>query len=433
MKVINSKHLSAYGGINFVFEHLDSLNLKNILAQNLPALPPQSQYQWSDIFYSFLSIYYCGGDCIEDIGHHLKKHFTDNPFFKMTSPDTLLKRLYQLSEEVHTCTTPRGRVEHQFCTNKVLEKLNISILKQLGLFEHQELVMDYDNTIIFSEKADSKMTYKRGYGYQPGVCTLNEEHILYIENRNGNSDAKSFQGDTFQRVFDMLGENGVDKIHRFRADSASYQFEVVETLREKVGLFYIGCRNSYVEKYFQKMDVWHKAKDKFGEYQVGSVRYIPFKRQAKAAKKEARPYRLVVKRRKKKGNQLDLITGDLYEYRAIITNDFVSPDLEVARFYARRGNMERQFDIMKNDFGWNNMPASTMTRNLVFLYFGSICRNLYNFIIERFSKKVKGLKIGHRMKKFIFRFIILPSKWVFSGRQLKLRVYSDLDCSGFSP
>src|SRR5690554_6954341 len=182
MKVINSKHLSAFGGINFVFEHLDSLNLKHILSQYLPKLPAQSQYQWSDIFYSFLSIYYCGGDCIEDIGQHLGKHLMDSPFFKVTSPDTLLKRFYQLSEESQTCTTPRGKVEHQFCTNSVLEQLNLRILKQLNLFKQEQLVMDYDNTIIFNEKTDSKMTYKKGYGYQPGVCTLNENYILYIEN-----------------------------------------------------------------------------------------------------------------------------------------------------------------------------------------------------------------------------------------------------------
>lgn len=432
MKVINSKHLSAYGGINFVLEHFNSLNLKEILSESLPKLPAQSQYQWSDIFYSFLAIYYCGGDCIEDVGDHLKKHFIGNPFFKIASPDTLLKRFYELSEEAQTCSTPRGTVEHQFCTNKILERLNLNVLKQMKMFEQKELTLDYDNTIIFNEKADSKMTYKRGYGYQPGVCTLNESYILYIENRNGNSDAKSFQTDTLKRLFNMLEENKIEKIHQFRADAASYQYEVIEIIKKKVDLFYIGCRNSYVDKYFKDVDVWHKSEDKFGEFEVGSIEFTPFKNQAKKAKKKAESYRLIVKRRKNKNNQLDLITGDYYDYRGIITNDFVSSDLKAADIYAQRGNMERQFDIMKNDFGWNNMPSSTMTRNLVFLYFSSICRNLYNLIIKDFSKKIKSLNAGYRIKKFIFRFIILPSKWIISGRQLKLRIYSDVDYSNLS-
>ena len=70
-----------------------------------------------------------------------------------------------------------------------------------------DLTIDYDNTILFTEKSDSKMTYKRNPGYQPGVCTINEEQVFYIENRNGNSDAKSFQSDTLNRIFTLTANN----------------------------------------------------------------------------------------------------------------------------------------------------------------------------------------------------------------------------------
>ncbi|WP_168191291.1 transposase [Antarcticibacterium flavum] len=136
---------------------------------------------------------------------------------------------------------------------KKLESLNIDILKKLGVFKSDKLTIDYDNTIIFNEKEDSKMTYKRNYGYQPGVCTINEENILYIENRNGNSDAKSFQLDTLKRVFDLLDSQKIKKVHNFRADAASYQYDVISFLQSKVDNFYIGCRNSYVENIFPKL------------------------------------------------------------------------------------------------------------------------------------------------------------------------------------
>ncbi|MFC1226810.1 IS1380 family transposase, partial [Pedobacter sp. BG31] len=83
-----------------------------------------------------------------------------------------------------------------YCTNRTLENFNLEVLKKIGVLDSGELTLDYDNTIIFNEKQDSQMTYKRDYGYQPGVCTINEQFVLYIENRNGNSDAKSFQRDT---------------------------------------------------------------------------------------------------------------------------------------------------------------------------------------------------------------------------------------------
>lgn len=424
VKIIKSNPISAFGGANFVFDYLNKMNIDQICNDRLPPLVNQSKYSWKDIFYSLKSVYLCGGDYIEDLQTHLKPHFTNNPFVKLASPDTVLRRLSQLSEQTHSCKTKRGVVTHQYCTNSKLEDLNIDILKKLGVFKSEQLTIDYDNTIIFNEKEDSKMTYKRNYGYQPGVCTINEENILYIENRNGNSDAKSFQLDTLKRLFDLLDFKNVKKVHNFRADAASYQYDVISFLHNKVDNFYIGCRNSYVEKYFSQVDQWEELKCEDGTMEVGSIEITPFERQYPSNK--AQTYRLVVKRTPKKDRQIDLITQDTYDYRAIITNDFDQDTKGVAAFYNQRGNMERQFDILKNDFGWNNMPFSSLNKNLVFLYFTAICRNLYNRIIQYFSTTNKYLKPTYRMKKFIFRFIILPAKWIQQSRQLKLRIYSSI-------
>jgi hypothetical protein len=37
-------------------------------------------------------------------------------------------------------------------------------------------------------------------------------------------------------------------------------------------------------------------------------------------------------------------------------------------FYNARGGEEKEFDVVKNDFGWNKMPFSKMEQNAVFLY-----------------------------------------------------------------
>lgn len=428
VKIIKSAPISAFGGANFVFEYLDKMDIGQLCNQTLPPMANQSKYSWKDIFYSLKSVYLCGGDCIEDLQDHLSPHFINNPYVKMSSPDTVLRRLAQLTEPARTCKTQRGIVTHPYCTNSKLEGLNIDILKKIGAFKSDTLTIDYDNTIVFNEKQDSRMTYKRDYGYQPGVCTINQEHILYIENRNGNSDAKSFQADTLKRVFDLLDSKKIKKIHNFRADAASYQYDVISLLQNKVDNFYIGCRNSYIEKYFSKVPNWEQIQDQDGSHEVGSIEIVPFKKQAESNKQEARTYRLVVKRKPKKDGQVDIFTQDAYEYRAILTNDFNQDTKTVAAFYNQRGNMERQFDILKNDFGWNNMPFSTFDKNLVFLYFTAIFRNLYNKVIQYFSQRnYRFLKPYYRIKKFIFRFIVLPSKWIQQGRQLKLRIYSSID------
>jgi hypothetical protein len=396
MKIQNFKPISAFGGINFVFDHLKKNDIDKLFDKNLPVLKNQSKYKWSDIIYSLLSIYMCGGDCIEDLQTHLKDHFINNPFVNLPSPDTVLRRLSGLLQENQMCRTKRGEVDHAYNTNQLLEKLNILLLKKLGVFDANELTVDYDNTIIFTEKSDSKMTYKRNPGYQPGVCTINEQQVLYIENRNGNSDAKSFQSDTLNRVFKMLKKNNIKKIDHFRADAASYQYDVIELLDKNVKNFYIGCRNSYVEKYFTQISNWESfASSCDGPMEIGEINIIPFQRQNKNDKKEPKEYRMVVKRKLKEDKQLDLFTTDAFEYHAILTNNKKIGAEEVGHFYNHRGNMEKQFDILKNDFGWNHMPFSKLKQNTVFLYISAICRNLYHNIIRDFSKIIKSLERKH--------------------------------------
>jgi hypothetical protein len=425
MKILKSTEISAFGGINFVFKYLEDNSIAKSLTRNLPKLCNQSKYSWKDVLYSLLSIYLCGGDCIEDLHSHLKGHFKNNPFLKLPSPDRVLDRLKELAQETEYCMTKRGNVLHEFNTNTKLFQLNISLLKTLGIFKNNEIILDYDNTIIFNEKSDSKMTYKRDYGYQPGVCTINEEQVLYVENRNGNSDAKAFQSETLKRIFNRLNANKIKKADHFRADAASYQYDVIKVLDENVRWFYIGCRNSYIEKYFSKITRWEKCKSSSDNImEVGEILITPFVKQSKDQNEHAKEYRLVVKRKQKKDKQISLFTQDAYEYRAILTNNFTCTAKQIAYFYNHRGNMERQFDILKNDFGWNNMPFSNLKNNTVFLYMTAICRNIYAKLIAHFSSISKYLKPTFRVKKFLFRFIILPAKWVTKARQKHLRIFS---------
>lgn len=99
---------------------------------------------------------------------------------------------------------------------------------------------------------------------------------------------------------------------------------------------------------------------------------------------------------------------------------------EVAYFYSQRGSIEKEFDVLKNDFGWKNLPFSKLEQNTVFLFFTAICRNLYNYIINLFSSKFKCLNQNFRIKKFIFRYITVPAKWIKNARQNKLKIYGNL-------
>lgn len=426
MKLITSRAISAFGGLNLVHHQLDILGIKQILEASLPTLAPQSQYSWKDVFYSLLSIFYCGGDCIEDAKTVLQDHFEHSQLFNLCSPDTILRRLKALSCSDGVCMTPRGIVHHQYNYNQLMTDLNIRLLQMFKTFDKEELVLDYDNTIVFAEKQDCKMTYKREYGYQPGVCFINEDTVLYIENRNGNSDAKSFQKETLTRMFDRLEANGVKRSYIFRADAASYQFEVINLLETKGCTFYIGARNSYVEKYFSQITSWKKSKDKLGEeIWIGEVVIRPFEKRYRSGQTPPH-YRLLVTRKKRYDQQGNLFTQDGFDYRAVITNDHSLTVQEGLSFYHHRGAVERQFDVLKNDFGWKQIPFSLLAENTVFLYFTAMFKNLFNIILNILSKKYVRVKTTYRMKRFIFSFISIPAKWVRKARQWYLRIYGTI-------
>ena len=54
MKVLQSNSISAFGGINFVFEDFNNLGLDRLFNKELPQLPAQSHYCWKDIIHLYV-------------------------------------------------------------------------------------------------------------------------------------------------------------------------------------------------------------------------------------------------------------------------------------------------------------------------------------------------------------------------------------------
>jgi len=183
MKVLNSSPISSFGGINFVLEEFVKLGIDKVLVKSLPDLPAQCQYSWPDIFFTYWSLLLCGGDCAEDVSINLKNGFRNNPFLKVPSPDRLLDRLKELAEPVESFKKNKSQVDNEFSINTKLNELNLKILKKISPVSNKEIVLDYDNTFIFADKSDAKRTYKKEFGYCPGVGIIGN-NIVYVENRN---------------------------------------------------------------------------------------------------------------------------------------------------------------------------------------------------------------------------------------------------------
>jgi len=425
MKILKSPYINPFGGINFVFEYLDKLGLEEILDQQLDPLSPRCTYYWKDLFYSLFAIPLCGGSSIEDIGGNLKKMLSDIPYFNVPSPDRLLDRMQQLATVSLVEIPKRGRKYHTISTNAQVNELLLKVLLLTDLDPNDpKHILDYDNTLLFTKKKSSTPTYKKQKGYNPGVAFIGDK-VVYIENRTGHSPAGTFQSETLERMFDLFNKHDI-KIDTFRADSASYKLDVLTTVVKHTNRFFIACStNASLLQAAGSIEQWEHSCGDDGEY--GETTYIPFESAKRKNKSEVEleAYRLIVKRIPRKDKQADLFSGKAYKYLYIITNDKELTTKEVKNFYNQRGAAEREFDVLKNSFGWKSMPFSDLSSNTVYLILMAICRNLYGHIIKVFSKKTSVLKSTDRMKKFIFRFISIPAKWVKSGRQKCLRIYGD--------
>jgi len=106
-------------------------------------------------------------------------------------------------------------------------------------------------------------------------------------------------------------------------------------------------------------------------------------------------------------------------FRGILTNNWEMTLQEVLDFYNQRGAIERNFDMLKNDFNWRRLPFSFLNENTVFMIISAIISVLFQYLIRNFSKKSRWLKRNSRLKNFIFFFITVGSEWV-SDSTLKL-------------
>lgn len=426
MKIVKSSQpITPFGGLTFVFQELERKQIGNLVNNYLPKLPKQSAYSWKDILYSLWSIPFSGGDCIEDLNINLRRYLKAIPYFKVSSSDSVLRRLKDLAKPTKTLVSKHYKKSHEFSINMALNKLNIKLTKKLGGLNGKSLILDYDNTILTTEKADARMTYIKEKGYNPGVGIIGDK-IVYVENRNGNSDAQTFQEKTISRMFKLLKGEGID-VDVFRADSASYLFQVIETAKKYVNRFYIRARNDQtVTNAIGKIQNWEQSTLNDENVIIGSTIYRPFHR-ARSRRGKNLPlsdYRLVVIKVPRKDGQINFFTNEAFLYRCIITNDYQMTNLEVFDFYNQRGAKEKEFDVLKNDFGWNQIPFSKLNENTVYMILTAMARNIFSYLITLFSKGSKLLKSNFRVKKFIFRFVIIPAKWTRRSRQNVFNIYN---------
>ena len=411
---IKSEKLTPFGGIFMVMEQFDSMLssvIDSTLGQRCSSI---IGYRFSEIVRSLMSVYFCGGSCVEDVTSHLMRYLSYHPTLRTCSSDTILRAIRELTQDNISYTSDQGKT-YDFNTADKLNILLVNALISTGeLKEVEEYDVDFDHQFIETEKYDAKPTYKKFLGYRPGIYVIGDK-IVYTENSDGNTNVRFHQADTHRRFFSFLESKGI-RANRFRADCGSCSKEIVSEIEKHCRHFYIRanrCSSLYNDIF--ALRGWKTEEINGIQFELNSIL---------VEKWEGKCYRLVIQRQKRTNDNLDLWEGE-YTYRCILTNDYESSTRDIVEFYNLRGGKERIFDDMNNGFGWNRLPKSFMAENTAFLLLTALIHNFYKTIMGRLDTKAFGLKKTSRIKAFVFRFISVPAKWIVTARRYVLNIYTE--------
>jgi hypothetical protein len=422
MKVQQSTQLiNPFGGIQFVVKQIKEQGIDTFIDEQLGSRGVEKQYSISD---GLLAIHYshlCGGSCIEDI-NTLNEHIGFHPGLSLPSADTSLRVMQELKTE-NTIVTNED-VTHTFNQHEKLNDLLQKIaIKTKTIVAGAKNILDFDNVILENEKSDAAKTYKMTTGYQPALASIGRQ-VVFIEGRGGNTPAAYKMDETLTACFQGLKNNGIH-IEHFRSDSAAYQQSVVEVAQKNCSNFYIriddsqNLRDAIADipaRDWKQITINHK------KVEVADTPFQPF-----GANKT---YRAVVQRRKRKDGQCDIFTQSPYTYYSIMTsNEKPEATAEwVTQFYNGRGDSERNFDILNNDFNCNRLPFSFLDGNMVYMFVAAISFTLFEWIKQVFFCKGVIENKVMRCKKFLFDFMILPAKWIKTGRQWVYKIFTTRTC-----
>jgi hypothetical protein len=420
-KVIQSdKNITPYGGLNLIFKVIKDKGLDTYIDQCLGFRGAGAKYYYSDVVLSLFGSALAQGSFVSDI-EIFKEKYQDQFFHKIPSADTVEYVCQELKTPTTQDITDKGVIHLVNYSNEMNETL-VGLAVKTGLLKtgNHGYTLDFDNVVIANDKQDARYTYKKGVkGYHPNLGFIGRIPV-HIENHNGNTPAAYEQKQTLERCFENMKKAGVH-ISNFRADSASYQKEVINLAKQYTDHFYIRLDDcAGVREQCGLVREWKKVIINNIVKEVASIEYIPF-----ASTGGTDVYRVVVTRTVKKDKQIDMLCGTAYNYYGIITDDKVTDDKEVIEFYNQRGDSENSNRYMLGDFNLHHLPFPDMCTNTVFMYLMAMCATLFEWIkVVLVDNKAKGVTIIMRTKAICFHYITVASTFIIHAREKILKIFS---------
>lgn len=458
MKAVRSeRNISPHGGAVPILKKIKEFGLPQVIRTCLGKRVAQSTYGYEDILIAWVLTSLCGGTRLDHITK-MKKKLSIIPGLKLPSHDTLGRGMKKLATETLTASNiskgRKGKITYaDYNDNVPMNSMLIKTTKRSGaLKEGPSYTLDIDATFIPTEcrgairkvDEDGKIDYAK-IGFNPMICLIGDLPV-FISMRNGNA-AASFQfKQCLQNCLNLLEESKI-KVGRVISDAAGYNkeaFEMLDARGIKFNVRFPFAKN--MESFKNKINGhgdWRKTEIEtanfFWNCEIADIPYKMF--DLPVEKRVSKTWRVVamrvpteqtlqkidseewqrknlikseLNRLSKKGALKELgkpfidkhwkeIDGYLYKF--FITNDEDKTSEGIVLEYNKRGNAERKFSFLKNDFGWHLPPFMNMNENSVFMITASLANNIFRAMVMTFKKELPELRLNARLPEFQFIFI----------------------------
>jgi hypothetical protein len=355
-------NLTARGGLALMAEFNHGIGLRELVDRYLPKPGSNRGFEPSVFVDTLILMLQGGGRSLEDV-RELKYEkglmkLIDNE--KIPEPDSIgdwCRRMGNLQ------TGQKGLKG----LGEVRDKLNHRIMKRDKISVY---TLDADATGIVAEKADAHYTYKGDKGYMPMLGFLFELRLcIYDEFREGNTAPAYGQRDFYRQCKSRMPEG--KRIGYYRADSASYQAELINELQaDRVKWAITADMDRAVKEAISNIPdgQWKEPVEGSGYEIAETIHTMNHTKEA---------FRLVIKREMRK--QDDLFERGKYIYHAVATNweEGEKTANEVLQWHNQRGEAENFNKELKNGFGMERMPCGQTEANAVFFRIGVIAYNLF--------------------------------------------------------
>ncbi len=397
------------GGIHFVAHKLKQIGIKDLIASHFESRVKQAKYGYEDVILGTILLALCGGEYIEDVAL-FKDIIEDCRWISIPSPDTIGRMLKSLAVKSKEYMTKTSNKPYQININHRMLDLNFNLLNHMGKIKKKGNILDIDVSIISNYKYDRQPTYNKQLGYAPMFGFINQDFGVYCGARSGNTGPMAHHLQAVKDTIDRMNDIQCS-VDTFRADAASYNFELVNYLEENEVEFFIRAKkNRSVIDELNYDREWTAVELRDRTVEVSETWYKP-----SGMKKK---YRMVVTRVINKRKNIVPNPGpfpylkkdDPYVYRGVLTSNTDLSMEEVILFYDGRGRVERNFELLKQ-FNIRRLPFSFLNENAVYMIITMMSLNIFRFLTKEFSQKVDFVQESMFLRSFINHFMVVVSYW----------------------